>query len=124
MRKLLLISNSTNFGSGYLDHCLEEILEVVGTSRLLFVPFALSDRTGYTAKFRSRLVDFGIEVEELAADRRAPDQIEAAEAIFVGGGNTFRLLKMLYDTGALAPLRERVAGGIPYLGASAGTNVA
>jgi peptidase E len=64
------------------------------------------------------------EVDELAADATGVRQIETAEAVFVGGGNTFRLLKTLQETELLAPLRERAQGGMPYLGASAGINLA
>ena len=69
MRKLLLLSNSTNHGEGYLDHALAEMLDLLGAARrILFVPFALADRAGYTAKFRARLALAGVEVDELAAD--------------------------------------------------------
>ena len=56
MRKLLLLSNSTNHGEGYLDHAMVDLRELLaGVSRILFVPFALADRTAYTAKFRERM---------------------------------------------------------------------
>jgi len=124
-RRLLLVSNSTSRGSGYLDHCagrLESFL--AGASRVLFVPFALHDRVGYAAKARERLGRLGFEVDSLHA---APDPRRAvgeAEAVFVGGGNTFRLLRDLYAADLLAPIRERVDAGVPYVGTSAGTNVA
>lgn len=125
-RRLLLISNSTSHGSGYLDHCAGEIAAFLGAvSRVLFVPFALHDRDGYAAKARSRLGELGYAVDSLhdaAAPRRA---VGEAEAVFVGGGNTFRLLRTLYETGALEAVRHRVLeGGMPYVGTSAGTNVA
>ena len=125
MRNLLLLSNSTNHGQGYLDHAMAELLgALAGARRILFVPFALADRGGYTAKFRERLAREGVEVDELVADPTGPRRIETAEAVFVGGGNTFRLLRALYDFGFLAALRARALAGMPYLGASAGINVA
>jgi len=125
MARLLLFSNSTNHGEGYLDHAVEEMLDFLGpVRRMLFVPFALHDRSGYAAKFRERLAPVGIEVDELVADRTAARRIETAEAVFVGGGNTFRLLKTLQDERLLAPLGERALAGMPYLGASAGINLA
>ena len=125
MRKLLLVSNSTQHGRGYLDHVLEEILATLdGARRVLFVPFALKDRSGYAEKFRARMAAAGVESEELVADATGPRRIESAEAVFVGGGNTFRLLKTLHEGGLVAPLRARCAAGMPYLGASAGVNVA
>jgi dipeptidase E len=124
-RRLLLISNSTSHGSGYLDHCETEITDFLGgVGRLLFVPFAIHDRDGYAAKARERFAAMGFAVDSLhdaAEPRRA---VAEAEAVFIGGGNTFRLLEALYETGALEAIRGRVEAGMPYMGASAGTNVA
>jgi dipeptidase E len=123
--KVLLLSNSTLHGRGYLDHAAGAIGDFLrGVRRVLFVPFALHDRAAYAAKARERFRALGFELDSLheAPDARAA--VDAAEAFFVGGGNTFRLLKALYDTGVLAPIRARVAAGVPYLGSSAGANVA
>jgi len=125
MSELLLLSNSTNHGEGYLDHAEAAIAEALGPVRtILFVPFALHDREAYAAKFAERMAAMGIEAEALSTDLTGRRQIESAAAVFVGGGNTFRLLKTLQDLALLAPLRERALGGMPYLGASAGINLA
>ncbi len=125
MRRLLLLSNSTHHGQGYLDHAIDEILGFLGgVRRVTFVPFALQDREGYAGKFSARLAAAGLEAEALAGDEADRRRIDAAEAVFVGGGNTFRLLRAVHDLGLLAPLRARVLAGMPYLGASAGINVA
>ncbi len=125
MSELLLLSNSTNHGAGYLDHAIDAIDEMLGEVRtVLFVPFALQDHAGYAAKFAARMAAAGIAVEALATDLTGRRQIESAAAVFVGGGNTFRLLKTLQDLDYLAPLRARALGGMPYLGASAGINLA
>jgi dipeptidase E len=122
-RRLLLISNSTNHGQGYLDHVLPEIDAFLGeVRRLVFVPFALKDRQAYGAKARERLKAIGVEVETLTADADGRRLAGRAEAFFTGGGNTFRLLKTLQDSGLLPVLRERALAGAPYLGSSAGTN--
>jgi dipeptidase E len=124
MRNLLLLSNSTNHGQGYLDHALPEIRALLGEAkRLLFVPFALHDRAAYAAKARARFAAEGIEVDELAAGAAGGRMLASAQAVFVGGGNTFRLLKTLQDEGLMEPLRRRVRDGLPYLGASAGINI-
>ena len=124
MPRLLLLSNSTNHGQGYLDHALPEVRALFhGVKRLLFVPFALYDRATYTAKARARFATEGIDVEALTPDPAGHRRLESAEAVFVGGGNTFRLLKTLQDGGLLEPLRRRVREGLPYLGASAGINI-
>jgi dipeptidase E len=125
MRRLLLLSNSTNHGQGYLDHAMPEVRALlVGVKRLLFVPFALHDRAAYAAKARARFVPEGIEVEALTGDESGRRAVQSAEAVFVGGGNTFRLLKTLQDAALLEPLRARARSGLPYLGASAGINIA
>lgn len=122
---LLLLSNSTNHGQGYLDHAMAEIRALFGAvARIAFVPFALADRDGYTAKAAARFLKDGIAVDGVTPDLAGRRQLERAQAVFVGGGNTFRLLDTLQKTGLLHVLRERVQGGMPYLGASAGTNIA
>jgi dipeptidase E len=124
-RRLLLISNSTNHGQGYLDHVISEIDGFLGpVRRLLFVPFALQNRQAYGAKAGDRLKAIGVEVTTLTADEAGRRQVEEAEAVFTGGGNTFRLLKTLQDSGLLPILRARGLAGVPYIGSSAGTNIA
>jgi dipeptidase E len=122
---LLLLSTSTLFGGGYLDYAEAEIRDFFGRIRhLLFVPFALADHTSYAAKARERFAAMGVEITSPHEVRNAAREVDKAEGIFIGGGNTFRLLKSLYDTGALDAIRARVRSGVPYMGASAGSNVA
>jgi dipeptidase E len=126
-KRLLLISNSTSHGSGYLDHCAGEIVDFLGAcgvSRVLFVPFALHDRDGYADKAADRLGEMGFAVDSLHRAAQPRRAVADAEAVFIGGGNTFRLLDALYETGALEAIRARAEAGMPYMGASAGTNVA
>jgi dipeptidase E len=124
-RRLLLISNSTNHGQGYLDHVLSEIDAFLGpVRRLVFVPFALKDHTAYGARAAERLRAIGVEVATLTADEAGRRLAREAEAVFTGGGNTFRLLKTLQESGLLPILRERALAGMPYIGSSAGTNIA
>jgi dipeptidase E len=121
---LLLLSNSTNHDSGYLEHALPTVLEFLAGRALTFVPYALADHDAYTAVVSTALAPHGVVVTGL---HTAPDPVAAvrsAEAVFIGGGNTFRLLAALQRQGLVAPLRARVAEGTPYMGASAGTNVA
>ena len=123
--RLLLLSNSTNFGSAYLDHAIAEVKEFFGSAkRLAFVPFALKDREAYTNKAKARLQRDGFGVAGLTPDAAGRAALERADGVFVGGGNTFRLLKTLQDSGLIEILRRRVGEGMPYMGASAGTNIA
>ena len=125
--RLLLISNSTLYGSGYLDHCAAAIEQVLrpGVSRVLFIPYALFDRDAYAARARERFarMGFGLDSVHDVAGRPAA-AVERAEAIFVGGGNTFRLLDALWRNDLIEPIGRRVRGGVPYIGSSAGSNVA
>ena len=125
LKRLLLISNSTLYGSGYLDHAAAEILDFLGAvTRVLFVPFALANRDAYAKQARARFAGLGFELDSLHVFNDKRDTVANAQAIFVGGGNTFRLLKSLYDFDLLSPIKERVSGGMPYIGSSAGSNIA
>jgi len=124
-KRLLLISNSTLHGSGYLDHAEEEIREALGSSRrVLFVPFALYDRDAYAAQARKRFETMGYELDSVHEVADAKNAINRAEAIFIGGGNTFKLLHSLYQADLLLPIRTRVKEGMLYIGSSAGAVVA
>ena len=123
--RLLLLSSSTVFGGDYLDYAESEIRNFFGASnRILFLPFALHDQDAYAERVRKRfaLIDYAVDSLHEAADPIAA--VGCAQAIFIGGGNTFRLLNRLYELNLLGPIRERVAAGVPYLGSSAGSNVA
>lgn len=118
---LLLISSSTVHGFGFLDHAEEELRRVLdGIGSLTFVPFAQYDREAYTARIRERFAAMAIDVTQV----RERADVEAAQALFIGGGNSFRLLKALYDLDLLDAIRTRVRNGMPYIGSSAGTNMA
>ncbi len=124
-RELLLMSNSYVFGRGFLEHAREEIASVMGgRRRILFLPFAGKDHDAYTRRMQEAMAPLGIDVEGAHRQQDLPAAVRAAEAIFVGGGNTFRLVRALRDLGALDPIRTQVSQGTPYLGASAGSNVA
>ena len=119
--RLLLISSSNVHGYGYLDHAEPEIRRILeGIRTVAFVPFALQNVDAYTEKVRDRLGRMGFDVTQV----RGPADVESAEAVFVGGGNTFRLLKKFYELDLVAAVRRRVLeDGIPYIGSSAGTNL-
>jgi dipeptidase E len=125
--RALLISNSTQFGRGYLDHCADAIVMALGPAirRVLFVPYALFDRDRYAASVRTRFGQLGYELDSIHDAPGGPlAAIERADAIFIGGGNTFRLIDALWRERLIEPLRRRIGAGAPYMGASAGSNVA
>jgi dipeptidase E len=125
MKHLLLISTSTVFGTRYLEHAFDELTNLFGKiPRVLFVPYALRDRVGYAAKARRTFDEMGYELESIHESPDAAASVKNAQAMFFGGGNTFRLLKTLYDAQLLEHIRGRVLEGMPYAGASAGANLA
>jgi dipeptidase E len=123
--RLLLLSTSTLHGSGYLDYAESHIREFLGKSaRVLFVPYALANRDGYSDVARKRFERMGYELNAIHQEDDPAQAIGRADYVFVGGGNTFRLLKALYDENILELIEQRVREGMPYIGSSAGTNMA
>lgn len=127
-KNLLLISTSTTYGTGYLEHAEEEVKDLLaGKSSLLFIPYARPggiSHKDYTAKAREAFEKWGISVTGVHEHDDAVKAVNEAEAVFIGGGNTFVLLRNLYANQLLKPLQEQVLEGMPYIGTSAGTNVA
>ncbi len=113
------------YGYGYLDHAASEIRDFLGsTGRILFVPYALRDRDAYAAKVRERLQRMACTIDSVHEASDPVRTVEESRAIFIGGGNTFRLLNALYESDLLSTIRRKASEGVPYIGSSAGTNVA
>jgi dipeptidase E len=91
---------------------------------VVFVPYALYDQDAYAKRAKERFRRMGLELESVHASPLPKRLIVSAEAIFLGAGNTFRLLKALYDYDLLDSIRRRVEGGVPFIGSSAGSIVA
>jgi dipeptidase E len=123
--RILLISNSTVHGRGYLDHAEDELRKCLGDSKtVLFFPFALFDRDDYAARASARFAEMDYKMTSAHATGDPAKAIAETDAIFIGGGNTFRLLKALQDLDLIEAIRRRVRDGAPYIGSSAGSNVA
>ncbi|HKS29742.1 MAG TPA: dipeptidase PepE [Pyrinomonadaceae bacterium] len=127
-KRLLLLSNSTNYGEEYLRYPLSHIKSFLGADckRVLFVPYAGVRMTydDYAARVRERFEEIGYHLDSVHAAGDPVRAVREAEAIAVGGGNTFHLLRGLYEANLLEAIRERVSEGVPYIGWSAGSNVA
>lgn len=125
---LLLLSNSTNPGSTFLAHAGDAIRGLLGENvrRVLFVPFAGVSISwdDYASRVRSRFAELGYDVESLHEAGDPRQAVRDAEAIIIGGGNTFHLTHKLYEAGVMDTIRERVQTGVPYAGWSAGANAA
>lgn len=125
MLNLLLFSNSTNSGRGYLEHAKDEVVSFLdGIDEVIFVPYALQDQDAYTAKVRESLTSLGVRIRGLHTFDSPGSTLSGAPAVFVGGGNTFRLVSRLHQLGLMDRLRDAVLSGTRYMGASAGTNIA
>jgi dipeptidase E len=124
--RLLLLSNSRNARGGWLDHVEPLARDLIGEGRkkILFLPFAAVTITydAYVAMARKRFAKMGYAVT--GAHKTTPAAIGRFDAVVVGGGNTFCLLAEARARGWLAPIRERVRSGLPYMGWSAGANLA
>lgn len=120
--RVLLISNS---GRPFLEHCRDTIAAFLGDRRrVAFVTAAAyADAAGYHERARQALAPAGLDVTHLEVENPG-SVLERADAVFVGGGNTYHLLRRLHAAGLVETLRSRVADGLPYIGSSAGTNVA
>uniref|UniRef100_A0A1L8DTI3 dipeptidase E n=1 Tax=Nyssomyia neivai TaxID=330878 RepID=A0A1L8DTI3_9DIPT len=127
-RNLFLISSSKVHGYEYLQHSREALTEFFrknNITKILFVPYALFNYDKYTKKVGDVLTSWGFEVEGIHRKEDPVEAIRNADAIYVGGGNTFLLLKQLVDKKLVEPIRERIfSGSAVYVGSSAGTNVA
>lgn len=126
--RLLLISNSTNAGESYLEHASPVIKAFLREerTRVLFIPYAavMFSFDEYEARVKEKFNEIGHDIESIHRFNDPAEAVKEARAIAVGGGNTWKLLKMIRDNGLIEPVREKVLSGTPYIGWSAGSNVA
>jgi dipeptidase E len=125
--ELLLLSNSTTQGYSYLEHAISTIKSFFGTKckKIAFVPYAgvTINWDDYTTKVAGFFKELGYEIVSVHSGD-ADSIIDSADAIAVGGGNTFNLLKTIYDNGLNDIIETKVRSGMPYIGWSAGSNLA
>jgi dipeptidase E len=127
MMDLLLLSNSRSPDGSYLVHAVAEIAAIAGgRRRALFVPFASVTATweAFAAQVRAVFAQAGVAIDAIDVEPDALAALAAAEMVVVGGGNTFHLLRECRRRGLLAPIAARVRAGAPYIGWSAGANLA
>jgi len=126
--KLLLISNSTMPGEPYLDYPKNEIKKFLSEKSVtaVFIPYAAVTFSfdTYASKVEERFAEIGHHVIGIHTFSDPIEAIKNAEAIVVGGGNTWQLVRMLNERGLMKAIREKVMTGTPYIGWSAGSNVA
>jgi dipeptidase E len=126
--RLLLISNSTNYGEEYLSYTRIELKKFLGDSvkEILFFPYAgvTLSFDEYEAKVAKVFNELGYKVRSIHKAENLVDAVNHAEAIVVGGGNTFQLVHQMHKNGMMEAIRNKVRSGTPYIGWSAGSNVA
>lgn len=126
--RLLLISNSTNAGEGYLQHAKSRIKNFLGEKfvRAVFIPYAgiTISYNDYESKVKEKYNEMGHDIRSVHTFSDPVKAVEAAEVIIVGGGNTFRLLQLLQNNKLIKSVQRKVLNGTPYIGWSAGANVA
>lgn len=135
-KRLLLISNSTNYGEAYLEwprNYIKDFLKDTGVREILFVPYAgvgLAPESirhsydAYEARVAQVFSELGFSIRSVHRENDPVAAVKNAEAVAVGGGNTFHLVYMMHKTGLMHAIRERATEGMPYMGWSAGSNVA
>lgn len=127
-RNLLLISNSTLHGSGYLDHCTDEIKKFLeNRKKVLFIPYARPSgitHDEYAKIAKDRFEKMNYKITGIHEYNNPKETIDNAEAVFIGGGNSFVLLNGLYKAKIIDSIRKKVSDGMPYIGTSAGSNIA
>ncbi len=128
MKNFILASTSTVFGGEYLEYILPELeLLFDKCDEIIFIPYARPggvSHDNYTAKAATAFRKIGKKIKGLHEFENAKDAILSAEGIFTGGGNTFLLATKLYENDVMESLRSVLNSGIPYLGTSAGSNIA
>ncbi len=126
--KLLLLSNSTNPGEAYLDYPKHNIKAFLGNSpiEVLFIPYAAVTFSydEYEKKVSDRFSELGYRVKGIHRFEDPIEAVQQAKVIVVGGGNTWKLVRELHDNNLMDAIRKKVKEGTPYIGWSAGSNVA
>lgn len=128
MKKMILASTSTLYKQSYLEY-LKPILPSFfkNIETFTFIPYARPGgitEDAYTQKVKDVFNEFSINVKGLHEYQNPKTAMENAQAIFTGGGNTFLLVNQLYKYDLIPILREQLYRGIPYLGTSAGSDIA
>lgn len=124
--KLLLISNSTNAGEEYLRYPMPQIGKfLTGIKEIVFVPYAAVtfSYAEYEKKVQARFAELGIKVKSVHRAKNPARMIRQAEAICVGGGNTFALTRKMQQQGLMRAILSKIKSGTPYVGWSAGSNI-
>lgn len=127
MKKMIIASTSTLYGSNYLEYLLPTLSTFfANVATVLFIPYARPggiSYDSYTKLVQQAFSSIDIKVKGIHEYENPREALKKAKAIFTGGGNTFELVNQLYKNDVLKPLKEVIEKGVPYLGTSAGSNI-
>ncbi|WP_438972616.1 dipeptidase PepE [Polaribacter sp.] len=127
MKKMIIASTSTLYGSNYLEYLLPTLSTFfANVATVLFIPYARPggiSYDSYTKLVQQAFSSIDIKVKGIHEYENPREALKKAKAIFTGGGNTFELVNQLYKNDILNPLKEVIEQGVPYLGTSAGSNI-
>ncbi|NJX14534.1 dipeptidase PepE [Tamlana crocina] len=127
MKNIIIASTSTVHGSGYLEYILSELETFFkNANNILFIPHARPggiSHDDYTKIAKDGFSKINKTIRGIHEFSNPVEAVKNAKAIFAGGGNTFVLTQQLYKNELIAPLKEAVNSGTPYLGTSAGSNI-
>jgi len=127
MKNMLVASTSTLHGGSYLEYILPTLQNhFEGIKEIIFIPYARPSgisHDAYTEKVQEAFDKIDIKVKGLHSFDNPKEALSTAKGIFTGGGNTFLLVKKIYEEEVLQPLRNTILQGTPYLGTSAGSNI-
>lgn len=127
MKKVLIVSTSTIFGSEYLEYILPEVKSFFGDKKnIVFIPYARPggiSHDDYTELAKEKFNSIGLNIKGIHSTEDPVDAIKKADGFFTGGGNTFLLVKQLHELGLMKHIKEAVESGSYYMGTSAGCNI-
>ena len=127
MKKMILASTSTIYGSEYLEYLFPVIKNLFSNSKnILFIPYArpngLSHKS-YTNIVKDTFEQLNLSVFGIDYSNNPIENINRCDGIFIGGGNSFLLLDSIQRYNLIKPITKKINSGTPLLGTSAGTNI-
>ncbi|MCZ8353417.1 MAG: dipeptidase PepE [Cyclobacteriaceae bacterium] len=127
--QLLLLSNSTMPRTPYFSWSkpyVKQFLETKAVKSVVFIPFAAVtfSMDEYAKITQDAFASIGFNLQSIHSTKQSEELIKQAECIVIGGGNTFALLHRLHESGLMTLIQEKVAQQTPYIGWSAGANLA
>ena len=127
MKRVLIVSTSTIYGTTYLEYILPAVKEFFeGKKEILFIPYARPggmSHDEYTALAKEKFATIGLNIKGVHEFENKIEAIKNADGFFTGGGNTFLLVKELHELGLMSEIKNAVEKGAPYMGTSAGCNI-